>query len=70
MEVNSSSILFTIYATISIYLIYKISKWFFNYIKMILVLNKLKGPFMIPFIGNALEAKDGPGQYRSKYRSK
>lgn len=37
---------------------------------MILVLNKLKGPFMIPFIGNALEAKDGPGQYRSKYRSK
>jgi hypothetical protein len=66
MDINISNVLFTLYAILSIFLIYKISKWLLNYIKMVLALNKLKGPFMLPFIGNALEAKDGPGNSKIK----
>lgn len=36
------------------YMVLKILKWLVDYISVCLVVNKIPGPFMLPFVGNAL----------------
>ena len=50
-----------LYTLVLIFVIYKLSKWLYNYIYTINVINKIDGLYMLPLIGNLHQVKRGPG---------
>ncbi len=51
------SVLNAVYSIIGAYLAYLFIKWLVEYFHRVYVINKIKGPFMIPFVGNIYQVK-------------
>ena len=54
MDISPPIVLYSI--TIA-YLAFKFLTWLVKYIHRVIVINKIKGPFIIPFIGNIYQVK-------------
>lgn len=63
MEVSVSTILQSIYLFLIVAVIYRAVKWLSNYIYRMIVVNKMKGLEMYPFIGSLHLLKSRKGAF-------
>ena len=54
-EFGVDFLLKNVYLLPLIYITYKVFIWLFTYVRNVYILNKIGGPPMVPFLGNALD---------------